>query len=437
LDAASRLPERAGGGERLASLDLLRGVAVLGILAINIGGFAGPIAATISPNLPARASLADEAVWALGLLAFEGKMRALFTMLFGASLLLFVEQADAHGANGERLQFRRLGWLALAGYLHYLLLWWGDILFTYALAGFAALAFRHAPPRALALGALAIFASWHLALAAASLPDVAREERVLAGTGAPGEAIAYAIARDAAAAQTARELALDRRGLAAQVDAKWRDAPGEPLDAALGGMGETLPLMLLGMALYSGGFFAGRWQRRQLRWLAWFGTAAGGTLTLAFLGWAWPRHFPPDLMLAALSAGLALPHLLMALGYAAALLLALPVLATSRAGGRLVAAGRMAFTNYIAMSLVMCAIFQGWGLGLIGQVPERWHPLFVLGGWALMLGWSKPWLARFRHGPLEWLWRSATRGRFVPFRRALPVPTTESSFSRNRGSSPP
>lgn len=417
MDAASGLLPIAGEKGRLASLDLTRGVAVLGILAINIGGFAGPIAATLSPNQPRPGTFADEAAWAVALVIFEGKMRALFTLLFGASLVLFVDRADSQGLNGERLQFRRLGWLALAGYLHYLLLWWGDILFAYALAGFAALAFRQAPPRALGGAALALFVGWHVMLTAALLPDLALEERVIAGRAAPGEAAAYSISRSDERAATAHELARDRMGFVDQVAAKWARDPGEPVSAALGGMGETLPLMLLGMALYRGGFFSRRWPRCQLRRLAFGGVITGGAVTLLFLAWAWPRHFPPVLMQAALADGLAVPHLLMALGYAAALLLVLPRLAPTRLGQRLSAAGRMAFTNYIATSLVMCAVFQGWGLGLIGEVPPRWQGLFVLAGWALMLGWSKPWLARFRQGPLEWLWRSAIRAKWQSLRR--------------------
>jgi len=417
LRAAERLPDPAGASLRVASLDLLRGVAVLGILAINIGGFAGPIAATLSPNQPEPGTFADEAAWAFALVVFEGKMRALFTLLFGASLVLFVETAEARGLPGEQLQFRRLGWLALAGYLHYLLLWWGDILFTYALAGFAALAFRQAPPRLLATGAVATFAAWHLAIAVLALPAVALEEQVLAGRAPQAAAAGYSIGRDDDKARAMHELARDREGFAAQAADKWRADPAEPIAAALRGMGETLPLMLLGMALYRSGFFSGLWPARRLKIIACTGTSLGGAATLAFLAWAWPRHFPPELMLAALGSGLAVPHLLMALGYASALLLALPALLRRPIGRRLEAAGRMAFTNYLATSLVMCALFQGWGLGLIGQVPERWQGLFVLAGWALMLGWSEPWLGRFRHGPLEWLWRSATWGRPQPMRR--------------------
>ena len=112
-------------------------------------------------------------------------MRAVFTMLFGASMLLFVDRAEEAGQDGERLQLRRLGWLALFGYLHFLLLWWGDILFLYALAGAVALAFRNAPPRPLLVGALGLFLAWHAALGAQGLSVVADEQSVLSGTASP------------------------------------------------------------------------------------------------------------------------------------------------------------------------------------------------------------------------------------------------------------
>lgn len=409
----------AGGTDpfRLPLLDLVRGVAVLGILAINLGGFAGPIAATLSPNLPTPGTPADEAWFALTLVLFEGKMRALFTLLFGASLLLFIDRAEARGLAGEQLQFRRLGWLALFGYLHFLLLWWGDILFTYALAGFAALAFRHARPSWQIVGGVLLFSAWHLALSADSLPQVSAEQRVLTGHASAGEAASYWQERRDDAAGTRRELATSHLGFAQQIATKLADQPEEPLRAALNTIGELLPLMLIGMGLFRTGLFSGQWPRRRLVALAAGGIAGGGAATLAFTLWAWQRHFPPVLMLHALARGLALPHLLMGLGYAALVVLAGPALLRRHLGQRLVAAGRMAFSNYIGMTVVMTGLFYGWGLDLIGRVPDRWLWPFLLGGWALMLGWSQPWLARFRHGPLEWAWRSLTYWRIEPFRR--------------------
>ena len=394
---------------RLIALDLVRGVAVLGILAVNIAGFAGPMAAVASPHVPGPGNWADEAWFAFALLVFEGKMRALFTMLFGASLLLFIGRKDAAGEHGEIVQFRRLGWLALFGYAHFILLWWGDILFSYALAGFAALAFRHLRPQVLGPAAVALFLTWHALAGIDAWPKVAREQAVLAGTASAQDRAIHAEETRADAERTEAELAGYRRSFAEQAAARFAAHPAGPLDTALATMGETLPLMLLGMALFRSGFFSGGWSTRAMLRLARGGIATGGALTAAFTGWAWRQHFPPELMIQALVWGLALPHLLMALGYAAALVPAAERIARSPIGARLVATGRMALSNYIGATLVMTALFQGWGLGLMSTVPPRWYAAFVLGGWAIMLDWSAPWLARFGQGPLESIWRHLAR----------------------------
>ena len=97
-----------GGSRRIATLDLIRGIAVMGILTVNIAGFAGPMIGTTTPNLPHPVSPADEAAWAFTFVFFEGKMRALLSLLFGAGLMLFWQHAEAEGRDGDLLQFRRL-----------------------------------------------------------------------------------------------------------------------------------------------------------------------------------------------------------------------------------------------------------------------------------------------------------------------------------------
>lgn len=392
-------------GSRIIALDLVRGVAVLGILAVNIAGFAGPVAATVTPHVPEPGNLADEAWFAFALLVFEGKMRGLFTVLFGASLVLFIDRAEARGKPGELLQFRRLGWLAVIGYLHFLLLWWGDILFSYALAGFAALALRNVPPRALGLAAIGLFVAWHALAGIDAYPGLVREEAVLSGRADSAVAADFARERAQARQDMQVELAGYREGFAAQVRDRLARRPAYPLATTLATIGETLPLMMLGMALYGAGFFSGGWSRDRLKRLCWAGIGTGGLLTALLIAWAWPRHFPQVLMTQALVWGLALPHLMMTAGYAALLVLTAGRIAHTALGRRVIAAGRMALSNYIGTTVVMTALFYGWGLGLIGQISPRWYAVFVAGGWALMLAWSKPWLARFGQGPLERAWR--------------------------------
>lgn len=393
-------------------------MAVLGIVAVNVAGFAGPPAGTNTPNLPHPGTFADEAAYAAIFLLFEGKMRAIFSMLFGASMCLFVERADAAGRWGEGLQLRRLGWLMLFGWLHYVLLWWGDILFLYGACGVFALVLRRLPLRWLLGLAGGIFALWHGAGMLAGWPVVMAEEHVRLGTASIAQA--GDVARQMASLHTdmAQDIAQAHMGFVAMAADKLAHAPLWPLALTLDTAGETLPLMLLGVALYRSGFFAGNWPARRLWAMLATGLALGLPMTAAMAAWAWARHFPPLAMPQILAFYAAPAHVLMALAYMAGLMLAAPWLAGTWAGRRLIAAGRVAFSNYLGTSLVLAALFYGWGLGLFGQLGHAGQLPFIAAVWAAMLAWSAPWLSHFRQGPLEWLWRSATEGRAMPMRRA-------------------
>jgi uncharacterized protein len=393
--------------DRIAALDLIRGIAVLGILAVNIAGFAGGPIGVLSPNFPEPGSAADNWAFAGIVLVFEGKLRALFTLMFGASMLLYIERAEERGGDGALMQLRRLVWLMLFGYLHFTLLWWGDILFTYAVIGLCVLPLRKLPPRAVTIAAVAFYMIWHAILMAKSCTRLVGD--------AAGKDTAVLAARHAS------DLTVNLSGFWDQALNRLTVQGLMPIDITIATLGETAPLMVLGMALYRSGFFAGDWPRRRLQAMAAVGIGLGGLLTLALIAWTMPRGFPPMTMFAVLLDWAALPHLLMGLGYIAALMLAAPWLLKSCLGEWLVAAGRMAFSNYIVTSLVMTFVFHGWGLGLAGTVGHAAQLGFVLFGWALMLAWSKPWLARFRQGPLEWLWRSLVERRRLPFRKPVAI----------------
>lgn len=391
---------------RLATLDLIRGIAVLGILAINIAGFAGPMASATSPSLLHPAGPADEAAFAFSFLFFEGKMRALFSLLFGAGLVLFWERTEAAGRNGDVLQVRRLFWLIALGALHYLLLWWGDILFLYAICGLGALVLRPLNDRMLLIIALGLYYVWHVWGLLDSAAVIRAETALRHGDASAAQIHLLAEWFQPVRTWATQELRESHLGFLSLLAVKLGQRPFWQVQMVSGNFSETLPLMLIGMVLYRQGFFTGTFSRHRMKALGVTCTATGLGLTALFLGWAWPRHFPPVAMHAALVWGLAMPHVLCGCGYAALLVLATPRLAPTPLGRRLIAAGRMAFSNYILTSLVMTFAFYGWGLGLFGAIGPAGQMLFVLGGWALMLGWSAPWLRHYRRGPLEWLWRS-------------------------------
>lgn len=406
-------------GDRIDALDLIRGVAMLGILAVNIEGFAGPIAATISPDWNGPVTDGDHFAFAAVMVLFEGKMRALLSLLFGASMVLFIEGAQASGRNGNLLQARRLAWLAVVGYLHFALLWWGDILFTYAFCGFFALLLRHLPVRSMIPAALLAFTVWHGGGMASSVAPVLAEARMAANSSPPAEMAKLTRQAEENYRNARSEVLQERGGSIALIRYKMTEKSDLPLVIAMNTIGETLPLMLIGMGLLRGGFFSGGWTRRQLHMTAWAGIGVGGLLTLALTTIAWSQNFRPELMSAILGSWLATPHLAMGVGYAAILVLIAQRPAIGWLGRRIRAVGRMALSNYLGCTLIMAGLFYGWGLGLQGAVPERFYWPFVLACWIVMLCASPWWLARFRQGPVEWAWRSLTQWQRLPFRKLL------------------
>lgn len=392
---------------RIAAIDWVRGIALLGILTINVTGFWGPTLASFSPHLPAPAPGSDG--WFLiAFVLFEGKMRGLFTLLFGASMLLFIDAADRKGLWGPGIAARRLLWLALFGYAHAMLLWWGDILVPYALCGTLALLFCRLPAPALLAMGLTVLGVSHGFDAVGALGGIAAEQAVLAGHGLAADRADEV----AMMARIADSIADDRRVLAASfwqaVHVRLETAPFGPFATTASTFAETFPLMLIGMALHRSGLWRGAWRRGTLAATAIALIGLGGAMTLGIAWWIAAHRFPPRAMLAVFQTLAAFPHLAMTLGYAAALMWLWPRVAGGAAARMLAAAGRTAFTNYLGTTMLMTALFSGWGLGLWATAPRWSLPLFIVPGWAAMLAWPQWWLARHRHGPFEALWRRLT-----------------------------
>jgi uncharacterized protein len=301
---------------------------------------------------------------------------------------------------------RRRGWLLAFGLAHLWLVGKGDILSHYALMGMLAFGLRDlSTPRLLVLGALLIGMT---SLLFAGLPIAVHAGHDLRAFNA--------IMGVPSPAETARELAQYRGGYGDILRARLTDHAATPL-AMLWVYGpETLAYMLFGMAGLRSGMLRGEWPRaRYRRWLiVCWGIALPAYMALAaYLVLAQFSLFSVALAAWALPVPLRPP---MIAGWACLiLLLARPGGALT---GRLAATGRMAFTNYLATSLICTTLFYGYGLGWFGQL-SRWQLYLVVAGlWTAMLLWSKPWLARFRFGPFEWLWRSLARGRWQKLRGA-------------------
>lgn len=402
-------------GERIDTLDFIRGIAVMGILWANIVAFGQPFEAYMYPAA-FKTDPGDPGgwLWISQFVLIDGKMRGLFTLLFGAGMYLFMEKAWARGAT-RWLQAWRLLILMGFGMIHFFFIWPGDILFFYALFGFVVLACLRWSVKtqfAVALVGYLVGAVFFLGVSFPWLVvdtpfgDSMPEERAqmiadidvqLAHGEVPNAAIA---AGDYGALVTHR------------LTEQW----SEPWQSAMLFGWETLPLMLLGVALYRMGFFSGGFARAgMIRW-GWIGVIAGAAAHLAMGLVVKAEGFTYYSTLAAWLGWSPLPRLAMVVGIAA-LMVAYAPSATGWLGERIRAAGRAAFTNYLGTSVVMMLVFHGWALGLFGQLNRPQLLLVVALSWVLMLAWSKPWLERYRYGPLEWLWRCLTYRTVFPLRK--------------------
>jgi uncharacterized protein len=416
--AAGTPDQPVGAGERIVTLDFVRGIAVLGILFPNIVAYGNVTLAYNWPKaLPGGPEPFDLAVWLFQLVLIDGKFRGLFTLLFGAGMMLFMERAWARGAT-RWLQARRLFWLALFGLAHFYLLWTGDILFMYAIAGFGALAMVKWSARTQLRVGLAWYLVGALLLTVLIGGQAAIESLPQVQANAPEqyEELQEGVARMVSDSEA--EGAVMAGGSYAEIVAyRVVEDSGGHAEAVFFALVETIPLMLIGMGLYRMGLFERRLDRSRMRRWGWTGFLGGAALTIPIGVLTISADFPLFLTNFAFNGGTAFLHLPMVLGLAALLSLWAPSASQGWLGQRFVAAGRMAFSNYIGCSAVMMLVFQGWAGGLYGQLHRLELLGIVLAAWALMLAWSKPWLARFRYGPLEWLWRCLTYGRLFALRR--------------------
>ncbi|MBD58604.1 MAG: hypothetical protein CL808_00575 [Citromicrobium sp.] len=413
-------PLSAGGGNRLLSLDFTRGIAVMGILAANIVAFGQPFSAYMWPGgfLTPHGETSDW-LWVAQFILVDGKMRGLFTLLFGAGMFLFLEKAWDRG-QGRGLQARRLFWLLLFGLAHGLFIWRGDILSLYALCGFICLAFvKWRPGTQLGIG-LTVYLFGHLfytglfgwifaAMSAGEQP------------GEPPEAAQMREGFSQMKTYTVDDSAVESAMISGGDYGGWvshnlSEHAFDPLIAVLQSSVETIPLILIGMALYRWGLFDGRISAKKQALWGTLGVLLGlaGSAAIALWTYAQGLDFYSTIFAFIGISGFArLPFLL---GLAALLALWGPK-ATGWLGSRVSAAGRMAFSNYLGTSILMLFVFHGWALGLFGELtrPQLYGVMAVT--WVLILLWSKPWLSVFRFGPLEWLWRCLTYGKLFAIRR--------------------
>ncbi|MGA6502777.1 DUF418 domain-containing protein YeiB [Klebsiella pneumoniae] len=371
--------------ERNVTLDFVRGVAILGILLLNISAFGLPKAAYLNPAWSGSASLSDAWTWALLDLLAQVKFITLFALLFGAGLQLLLPR-------GKRWIQSRLTLLALLGFIHGLFFWDGDILLAYALVGLV---------------------SWRMVREAHHVKSLFNTGVVLYLTGIAVLVLLGLISGTAAN----RSWAPDAANL--QYEQYWKlhggmEAVSNRADMlsdnllALGAQygWQLAGMMLMGAALMRSGWLKGQFSLRHYRRTGALLVAAGMAVNLPaiFAQWylAWDYRWCAFL----LQAPRELSAPLQAIGYAALAWGYWPQLCRFRLVGAIACVGRMALTNYLLQTLICTTLF--YHLGLFMRFDRLQLLAFVPPIWAVNLLVSSLWLRRFRQGPVEWLWRQLT-----------------------------
>ncbi|MCP4570660.1 MAG: DUF418 domain-containing protein [FCB group bacterium] len=427
----TQLSSPVGTSDRFASVDMLRGFALLGILVINIITMALPDMALNNPTIAGGDTGLDLATWGVADILFFQKFMSIFSMLFGAGLILMFNRAEGSGVEFRKIYYRRLRWLLIIGLIHAYFIWWGDILVFYALVGLILYPLRRVSPRWLIVPAIIMI------LVASSLYfGIGRFFEYASETAADAQVALNAdetldteqemmqkmwkeMSRDLMPSPEyiAQEIETQRGGYAGIFISRAEkvimlQTAGLVMFIAwfIGGM------MLLGMALMKLGVFSGERSTRFYKTMMVIGYGAG----LPFVIYGAYRLIVADFnILVEFTVSGPITYVfspLVALGHVGAVMLAYKNGFLPKLQARLAAVGRMALTNYLMHSIVMTTIFYGYGLGQFNRFSRFELLGFVFSMWALQLYLSPWWLKRFRFGPVEWLWRTVTYRKFQPMR---------------------
>lgn len=414
--AGQRGPAPVAPRQRIATIDILRGFALLGILLVNMqlfnGSFVGMIAGLGDPSAP----LDQWARWLVVFLA-EGKFYSIFALLFGLGLALQYQRAEAQGTRFGPYWLRRMAVLLLIGLVHAYLIWTGDILILYSLLGALLLLWRKARPRTLLIWAL-------LLLLIPLLINAALWGLVTLGAQSMGED---------AMSQVLNQQMDEFRRLAAESNVVYATGSYAAITELrfneMNIVYTTLPFMAPNVfAMMMLGLYAGRRRIFEdipahlpfIRRLWLWGLVIGvvGNFLYVYFGEQSARTTPsPQLLLSLAGQTFGAPAL--AIFY----MTSLTLLAQSETWrlrlAPLSSVGRMALTNYLLQSLTCTLIFYGYGLGMYGQIGAAGTVVLALAIYTVQVFFSNWWLRRFQFGPMEWLWRTLTYGKRQPMEIAV------------------
>ncbi|MBV8632188.1 MAG: DUF418 domain-containing protein, partial [Silvibacterium sp.] len=394
--------------ERIFAVDTVRGFALLGILLMNICAFGLPEAAYSSPTPAGGATGLNLFTWCFITIIGEGKMRAIFSLTFGASVYLLIDRLSRKGAAADAadIHYRRMLWLLLFGMIHAYLIWWGDILFPYAMMGLLLYPLRKRSPRVL----LIVAGLMMLTITGTGLAyhfHIKSQHREYLAVQADEKA-GKKLTKDQEATkkdweQTVSNFSPSAEDLKKETDAHLGSyarlfqfraklvyhAHSFPIYVPFFWF-DILDMMLIGIALIKLGVLSGDRSTRFYIWMALIGFAIGLPAHSWSVWYSVRNHFTIDSQ----SLGYVAYEFgrFTAFGYIALLILAIKLGALRPITRTLAAAGRMAFSNYILTSLICTTIFEGYGFALFGKLQRYQLYGVVLFVWIIILIWSPIWL---------------------------------------------
>jgi uncharacterized protein len=393
---AKRAPVAAG--DRYESLDVLRGIAVLGILMVNAAFFFMYWGVQSYPPAHMSVEGANGTAWLTMHVFFELKFVTLFSCLFGAGIMLMV--GDEPGAS-LKLHYSRMRWLLAIGLIHGFVFWFGDILTPYAIVGMLAVLFRRmSVPKLLIWGLVGIALTNALVVVQGWAATLSPQMYEPAPFGPVPDADTLQMWVGAYQAGFLESRPFNAIGNAVAL-----------LSQLIAFSPRLIGVMLIGMALYKSGFLLARWS------VGAYAISAAVTLIpgLGALWWsgsaALASGFTPDAIFTTQSVN-AFASLAVAFGYASVIMLVCKAPWMKLIRLPFAAAGRMAFTNYLSQTTIMLVL--GVGLGLYGTLERVEQMQIVVLVWIAQLIISPLWLTVFRFGPAEWLWRSLSYGKVQP-----------------------
>ncbi|MEW5925328.1 MAG: DUF418 domain-containing protein [Candidatus Zixiibacteriota bacterium] len=417
--------------ERYASIDVLRGIAVLGILAINIYFFALPGNDYIYPSASGGFAGLNLLTWKFTSLFFLQKMMGIFSMLFGAGIVMMYDKAERAGRKFKALHYRRMFWLLIIGMIHAYFIWHGDILVTYAICGMILFIFRRRSPRTLIILGLALFFFGILIQVAGGYNFSRLKESA---------AEAERILQEGGEISKSQEESMDAWKKVSSNFNTTEDSMKVESDAFRGGyvdvfkfrlpyafmmqtqalifivIWRTLGIMLLGMALMKLGIFSAQRSMKFYLIMTLLGYGTGLPLVMYGINELIAHNFD---FIYQFKVGMNYNHIgsvLVALGHVGLVMLLYKWGILKWLTRCLAAVGRMALSNYLFHAVVFTTIFYGYGLGLFNRFDRFYLMWFVAGMWVVNLAVSPLWLKYFQFGPAEWLWRTLTYRKRQPMR---------------------